>query len=774
MVIGSPAHGTSPDELHEPSAKRTRIRLACKRCRSRKTKCDNARPCAACISVGLPCRDWRPDGPRPSGHPAERQTGRVTSDEATTCLPELASPSLDMIPSAVNTHDSTTPLPNSTHNSAERANIRSINPSLLSQLDLDSSMYAGPSNFTAQPHALEEQGQRIQPFGLGGNADSLPPYNARVAANPVWPLVVRDLRHISLSFPYDSLYRNEAGQLKYLATSSGLSALTYLSAYQSQINAHRDDAIWRALNLPAIDFEPQPRATFSQAASLPQSEENIDIWEYVLSKVDETDIESLLATFLETLYPLWPTFIARDLQTRWSNSANRDNKAGFVCLVLAVCAVTAKHVGLPNGAEDAAGFAFYDLIPTVKDMAPTSADWNSLDYIQALFYLSQFCYTGSGRNGVAMGHSLINEAVSRAIDSGIHRSNEAFANAFTPSEREVRCRTLWAVFCGDKISAAYGRPVMMRLADIDCPEIDVVNPYFLERLSSHEPSLLSIYRAHIRLMGVLERVLSKVNLPSCSCSNAICEISHSPRRPIETQTHNPDCSAEHSTISFSDELLLIDKYRCEGIIPFSQALDDDNMYHAQKERLRTSASFIHVLIYRHLVAITNNDLAQQPPDTKHMHKVVEYSLDLLASQRKMLGRKAFTDFGGTISYQISQIGRALQPILYILRYLRPGAMRDDGIVNRASYGYETVLSLLTRLSIRFSSSLRSKEILQNSGVSVNEDWFQTETTPQAPVSQQWLTNLPLETGAIDLAVTSHADSDFLPLITAMEMQPSNI
>lgn len=40
--------------------KRTRVRQACNRCKARKIKCGDLRPCKNCTSLGLVCRDWRP------------------------------------------------------------------------------------------------------------------------------------------------------------------------------------------------------------------------------------------------------------------------------------------------------------------------------------------------------------------------------------------------------------------------------------------------------------------------------------------------------------------------------------------------------------------------------------------------------------------------------------------------------------------------------------------------------------------------------------------
>lgn len=61
--------------------KRTRVRQACNRCKARKIKCGDLRPCKNCTSLGLVCRDWRP-GEDPNdasfAHPAGSSSSVVT------------------------------------------------------------------------------------------------------------------------------------------------------------------------------------------------------------------------------------------------------------------------------------------------------------------------------------------------------------------------------------------------------------------------------------------------------------------------------------------------------------------------------------------------------------------------------------------------------------------------------------------------------------------------------------------------------------------------
>lgn len=90
--------------------------------------------------------------------------------------------------------------------------------------------------------------------------------------------------------------------------------------------------------------------------------------------------------------------------------------------------------------------------------------------------------------------------------------------------------------------------------EIDIEEIEVDNSAWSERARPSSPSFLAHHRACIRLFMVLERVLSKINIPSCTLSSAIDRISSSVRRRKETIMHGDDCGANHGPLSFDEEL----------------------------------------------------------------------------------------------------------------------------------------------------------------------------------------------------------------------------
>ncbi|KAJ1034987.1 hypothetical protein NDA18_000592 [Ustilago nuda] len=407
----------------------------------------------------------------------------------------------------------------------------------------------------------------------------------------------------------------------------------------------------------------QPAKSYLEAGPPPE-----DLWTFISTKIPQQHRRSLLHTFLSTTYVLWPTFILSEFLVTLKDERERQN-ATFVCLVIACCAVAARQeAGSVKGgqaAEWGRNFGFFELYLDIRRLAPRNTDWASLNHIQALFYLSHYCFGASGPFGVTRAHYLINGCVSKCFDVGLHRSAETYTEAFTASEIEARRRTLWAVYCGDKISAAYGRPVMLRLSDIDVPELDVDSEEYTERLPAATSfdracTLRPWHRAAVRLFCVLERVIDKINLPACSSSAALERVMRKkPKRPRQSQNHDDSCMADHEAIGFDEELELVDDFRFADTPKPTSAHEDDAMYQAHVERLRTTAAFIKIFIYRHLFCMANTNLSRQPPRIDYRDEMVKWCRELLLFQRKMIQRGDYTDFGSVMSYQLTS-NRQLQ------------------------------------------------------------------------------------------------------------------
>lgn len=336
--------------------------------------------------------------------------------------------------------------------------------------------------------------------------------------------------------------------------SNGITQDTRRGRAQShtQVSASRQDS-----SAPTSE-QSRPTKTYYETGPPPE-----DLWAFIGAKIPQQHRRSLLHTFLSTTYVLWPTFILSEFLATLKDENERRSPT-FVCLIIACCAVAARQeAGSVKGghaAEWGRNFGFFELYLDIRRLAPRNTDWASLNHIQALFYLSHYCFGASGPFGVTRAHYLMNGCVSKCFDVGLHRSAETYTDAFTRSEIEARRRTVWAVYCGDKISAAYGRPVMLRLSDMDVPELDVDSDEYTERLPAATSfdracSLRAWHRAAIRLFCVLERVIDKINLPACSSSAALERVMRKkPKRPRQTENHDESCMADHEAIGFDEEL----------------------------------------------------------------------------------------------------------------------------------------------------------------------------------------------------------------------------
>ncbi|SOV09061.1 uncharacterized protein UDID_03699 [Ustilago sp. UG-2017a] len=792
------ARGQADRGQADRSQKRTRVRQACNRCKARKIKCGDLRPCKNCTSLGLVCRDWRP-GEEPYeqnslAHPAGRSSSALTET-----------------PSA--------PWPSTDYHFRPHSN-------------------SDPQFDRASRHAgMDARAER------SGSAIPWPntPYE-RSHHTVAWPPKPDPKRHRYLAYPYDSIYRNEFGHLKALSLSSGLGTLSYLHEYHKLANEQFLDALWQvlegenqganmqmfaleneslsphsngshmgsglsaptgafpdslaadwslggapSLNVPfpfdaaagptperfaSMQIPAKPTLSIASTSSAETSPANItpqsqepcrtrskshtlssaasrngeptstseqsqpaktyleagpppeDLWTFISTKIPQQHRRSLLHTFLSTTYVLWPTFILSEFLATLKDERERQN-ATFVCLIIACCAVAARQeAGSVKGgqaAEWGRNFGFFELYLDIRRLAPRNTDWASLNHIQALFYLSHYCFGASGPFGVTRAHYLINGCVSKCFDVGLHRSAETYTEAFTASEIEARRRTLWAVYCGDKISAAYGRPVMLRLSDIDVPELDVDSEEYTERLPAATSfdracTLRPWHRAAVRLFCVLERVIDKINLPACSSSAALERVMRKkPKRPRQSENHDDSCMADHEAIGFDEELELVDDFRFADTPKPTSAHEDDPMYQAHVERLRTTAAFIKIFIYRHLFCMANTNLSRQPPRIDYRDEMVKWCRELLLSQRKMIQRGDYTDFGSVMSYQLSQTGRGLIPAIYITsRLIDPSQdANSSAILKEAQELLVLAYDLLRQLSNRFTASNRQLQIMQS-------------------------------------------------------------
>ena len=181
-----------PQETEQARAKRTRIRQACERCKSRKTKvyqllsarvtstnsqCNNQRPCAACSAAGVACTDWRP-GEEP-----------ITVSTTTQALENA----------------------NYDFNQQQPVSLNELEP------------YIDPTLSRQMQDQLRSYHEDLRPRNAQENA-----------AGMLWPRAPAPDRQQRLPYPHDLLFRNERGLFENASGSGGLSHSAYLAKIHNQ------------------------------------------------------------------------------------------------------------------------------------------------------------------------------------------------------------------------------------------------------------------------------------------------------------------------------------------------------------------------------------------------------------------------------------------------------------------------------------------------------------------------------------------------------------
>ncbi len=236
-----------------------------------------------------------------------------------------------------------------------------------------------------------------------------------------------------------------------------------------------------------------------------------------------------------------------------------------------------------------------------------------------------------------------------------------------------------------------------------------------------------------------------------------------PKRPRQSENHDDSCMADHEAIGFEEELELVDDFHYADCPKPTTAHEDDSMYQAHVERLRTTAAFIKIFIYRHLFCMANTNLSRQPPRTDYRDEMVKWCRELLLSQRKMIQRGDYTDFGSVMSYQLSQTGRGLIPAIYITSRLMDPSQdpNSSAILKEAQELLVLAYDLLRQLSNRFTASNRQLQIMQSAfrrlDLSLRKRHHKTGPTASHEASTH--TGLTEHAGAPGAAVRASAERE---------------
>lgn len=201
-----------------------------------------------------------------------------------------------------------------------------------------------------------------------------------------------------------------------------------------------------------------------------------------------------------------------------------------------------------------------------------------------------------GLGKLSKAFALIAEAITLSIDSGLHRSADAY-DIFDPIEDEVRKRTFWCVYIWDKQACAhFGRPPMIRLRDCDVGEPAIVDDEYVTHDGiAHQPSehqcRMSAFVSCVRVFVVLESVLD--GPPSRSFGDG------SPFLTRATST----LTGFRRSAGMREEEALLDEI-CSSIPAYwahsvETMASGDVLRVTQAERLHCAEQFVRMLIHRH-------------------------------------------------------------------------------------------------------------------------------------------------------------------------------
>lgn len=108
---------------------------------------------------------------------------------------------------------------------------------------------------------------------------------------------------------------------------------------------------------------------------------------------------------------------------------------GFACFILALCAISSRHVDDPRVRGDssdslAAGVAYFDLFNKIRSSTP---DRPTLYTIQGVFVAAVYA-VGLGK--LSKASALLAEAITLSVDAGLHRSADAWVPFFSIADIE--------------------------------------------------------------------------------------------------------------------------------------------------------------------------------------------------------------------------------------------------------------------------------------------------------------------------------------------------
>jgi hypothetical protein len=218
--------------------------------------------------------------------------------------------------------------------------------------------------------------------------------------------------------------------------------------------------------------------------------------------------------------------------------------------------------------------------------------------VQAILIGAVFA-VGQGMHSRAL--ALMAEAVTLAMDAGLHRSADAY-DWFDAIEDQVRKRTFWCIYIWDKQAAAqFGRPPMIRLRDCDIDQPAPVDDEYItiNGISAQPPgsqSRLSAFVCLCHLSVVLDAVLDTP--PSRTFTDTPNSFLDRATRVISGAKANGDLREEEALLN--DVVKSIPPHWSHSPETLASM---DVVRITQAERLHCFEYYIRMLIYRHRFSV---------------------------------------------------------------------------------------------------------------------------------------------------------------------------
>ncbi|KAG9220144.1 hypothetical protein CCMSSC00406_0007161 [Pleurotus cornucopiae] len=737
--------------------RRFKLSRACDRCRRRRIKCDEGHPCQACLSANSACTFEEP-GKRTHPHKSKRT---ATLEDRMHHLETL----IQAIPPAVFAAGGIVPPVNtSTKASTDPSTTSPITPFMYPSQAFPlgvppPSLHVFPlinpsTHFSPDPKANNERQQSpIAAFNsLFPNA-----FPSSTVAHVTTPDQLADeTSRMSLAASY--LYFDDEGYTRWQGETSGLPLLDLL--VERHTPANNREKVESPANIDtsspgqngasnSTNTDWFPNRTLRRTDINPQI-----LWRLITSYIVPELMDSLVQCYLSTSYYILPFLHVPTFLADYGNP-QKWGEPGFAAFIVSICCLASRHMDDPRvrpNANDSisAGTHWFELLGRLRTLP--IADRPTLYTIQANLIAAVYA-VGLGRLSKAA--SLLSEAITMCIDSGMHRSADTY-DVFDPIEDEVRKRTFWCVYIWDKqLAAHFGRPPMIRLRDCDVGEPSPVDDEYISHDGIGTPptgteSRMTAFICSLRILVILESVVDVPPARTWGDSSPFlmraASVLSGTRRYKELR----------------EEEALLDEVH-HSIPPFWSHTPDtlaseDTIRVTQAERLHAAEHFVRLLIYRHrfseLVAERMDNGEEEQLDAEKEATIAAHNsaLQIITTHLQIAKKGLMTYYGVHVIHQLTQAGRTLVAIL-----LNCKSEALQHLISPALDALRSCVGLLRRFSGRYVCGLRSGDLMEEFCrlTQIPLETSRSDGAPSSSTRPAWIR--PIRKKAHSVARSSHSD-----------------